>query len=74
VHDRMPVILHPRDYDRWLQRGEASQLPVDLLRPYESEEMQAALCNPAVGDARNNGPELLECPNPPEQPALLNSL
>jgi hypothetical protein len=36
--------------------------------------MQAALCNPAVGDARNNGPELLECPNPPEQPALLNSL
>jgi putative SOS response-associated peptidase YedK len=74
VHDRMPVILHPRDYDRWLQRDEASQLPVDLLRPYESEEMQAALCNPAVGDARNNGPELLECPNPPEQPALLNSL
>lgn len=59
VHDRMPVILHPRDYDRWLQRGEARQPPVDLLRPYESEEMRAMPCNPAVGDVRNNGPELL---------------
>ena len=66
----MTVILHPRDYDRWLERGEVSQLPV----PYESDEMQAGPCNPAVGDVRNNGPELLECPNPPEPPSLLNSL
>lgn len=48
VHNRMPVILHPRDYDRWLQRGEAHQLPVDLLRPYEADAMTAEPVNPAV--------------------------
>ena len=73
VHDRMPVILHARDYDRWLERGQAHQLPVDLLRPYEAEAMRAEPCSPAVGNVRNNGPELLQCPNPDEPPSLLNS-
>ena len=59
VHDRMPVILHPRDYDRWLERGQIHQPPVDLLRPYEADEMSATACNPAVGNVRNNGPEML---------------
>ncbi len=59
VHDRMPVILHPRDYDRWLERGETYEPPVDLLRPYEADAMRADTCNPAVGNVRNNGPEML---------------
>jgi putative SOS response-associated peptidase YedK len=59
VHDRMPVILHPRDYDRWLERGDAHRPPIDLLRPYEADEMQAAPCNPQVGNVRSNGPEML---------------
>lgn len=59
AHERMPVILHPRDYDRWLERGEAHRPPVDLLRPYEAAEMKADTCNPAVGNVRNNGPEML---------------
>lgn len=62
IHDRMPVILQPRDYDRWLQRGVVEQLPTDLLRPYPAEEMQAALANPAVGNVRNNGLEMMVCP------------
>lgn len=41
VHDRMPVILKPRDYDRWLARGEVEQLPIDLLRPFDAEAMRA---------------------------------
>ena len=80
VHDRMPVILHPRDYDRWLQRGHVEQPPVDLLRPYEADAMQAAPCNPAVGNVRNNGPEMLKgpemlaCPDAEGEPLrLLNS-
>ena len=59
IHDRMPVILHPRDYDRWLDREETERPPVDLLRPYETEEMYSALANPAVGNGKNNGPEML---------------
>lgn len=58
VHNRMPVILHARDYDRWLMRG-LNQPPVDLLRPYEGEAMTIDACNPLVGNVRNNGPEML---------------
>src|SRR5581483_3106259 len=60
VHDRMPVILHPRDYDRWLKRGEAQQPPVDLLRLYGEDEMTAKEANPKLGNPKNNGPEMLE--------------
>jgi putative SOS response-associated peptidase YedK len=34
IHNRMPVIVAPKDYGRWLDHGEPSHLPVDLLRPY----------------------------------------
>jgi putative SOS response-associated peptidase YedK len=54
----MPVILHAKDYDRWLDR-DAARPPVDLLKPYESEEMAAAPCNEDVGNVKNNGPEML---------------
>ena len=59
VHPRMPVILHPRDYDRWLDREETERLPLDLLRPLESEEMEMFAADPKVGNVRNNGPELM---------------
>lgn len=59
VHTRMPVILHRRDYDRWLSREVTEQPPIDLLRPYESEMMEMGPANPLVGNVRNNGPEML---------------
>jgi putative SOS response-associated peptidase YedK len=58
IHNRMPVILSPRDYSRWLEPGDPSQLPIDLLRPYPAEEMTAWKVSTAVGNVRNNGPEL----------------
>lgn len=59
LHNRMPVILHKRDYDRWLAPAEPSRLPIDLLRPFPAEEMKAWKVDPAVGNVRNNSPELL---------------
>ena len=59
MHPRMPVILSPRDYDRWLDREETEQLPLDLLRPFDAEEMDMHEADPKVGNVRNNGPELL---------------
>jgi putative SOS response-associated peptidase YedK len=56
----MPVILHPRDYDRWLDREETELSPLDLLRPFESEAMEMREANPKVNNVRNNGPELLQ--------------
>jgi putative SOS response-associated peptidase YedK len=59
IHDRMPVILHPRDYDRWLNDYDEARPPIDLLRPYESDGMTMTPANRAVGNVRNTGPEML---------------
>ncbi|HEY1902158.1 MAG TPA: SOS response-associated peptidase family protein [Terracidiphilus sp.] len=40
-HDRMGVILKPKDYQRWLEEGEEHSLPLDLLRPDPEEEMKS---------------------------------
>jgi len=59
IHNRMPVILAPNDYQRWLEPGEPTHLPIDLLRPYPAEEMKAWKVGSAVGNVRNNAPELI---------------
>lgn len=41
IHTRMPVILHAKDYDRWLSREATDQPPGDLSRPFEAEAMTA---------------------------------
>ena len=60
IHDRMPVILEPRDYDRWLDTGDPARPPVDLLRAYSSELMNAWPVSDRVGNVRNNDAALLE--------------
>ena len=71
IHNRMPVIVEKRDYDRWLEPGDAEHPPVDLLRPYPAEKMVAWPVSARVGNVRNNDAELLE-PETPEatQPGL----
>ena len=42
IHDRMPVIVAPEDYARWLDPAVQKPEPVlPLLRPYPSEPMEA---------------------------------
>lgn len=60
IHNRMPVILHPRDYDRWLDPVGPESLPVDLLRPFDTEQMTAWKVRKDVGNVRNNRPVLCE--------------
>jgi putative SOS response-associated peptidase YedK len=59
IHNRMPVVLHPRDYDRWLSDYDESRPPIDLLRPYEADGMRMTPANRLVGNVHNNGPEML---------------
>jgi putative SOS response-associated peptidase YedK len=59
VHNRMPVILPPGDFNRWLERGEAHQPPIDLLRPFPAEEMESFEVSKDARKVRNNSPELL---------------
>jgi putative SOS response-associated peptidase YedK len=57
IHNRMPVIVAPRDYKRWLDPSVPP--PLDLLRPYHAEEMRAWPVSDRVGNVRENAPELL---------------
>jgi putative SOS response-associated peptidase YedK len=58
LHTRMPVILSPGDYNRWLDPGEPTRLPIDLLRPHESNDMKAWKVSSRVGNVKNNDPDL----------------
>ena len=59
IHNRMPVILEPKDYSRWLEPAAVERLPVDLLRPFPAEQMTAWPVSDRVGNVRNNDSELL---------------
>jgi putative SOS response-associated peptidase YedK len=65
VHSRMPVILKPTNYERWLNRADTERPPVDLLTRYQADEMTAHPVDPRVGNVRNNEPslcDLWDCP------------
>lgn len=61
VHDRMPVILQPESYPLWLGEADGSpELLQRLLGPCPAELMIKWPVGSAVGNVRNNGPELAE--------------
>lgn len=61
VHDRMPVILHPEDYQLWLDEDERKQeLLNDLLQPYPASEMISYPVSTLVNSTRNKGADLIE--------------
>ena len=58
LHTRMPVILHPENYTRWLDPKSG---PVDdLFEPFATEDMHAWVVGPDVGNVRNNNPGLAD--------------
>jgi putative SOS response-associated peptidase YedK len=59
IHDRMPVVLDPSDWDAWLAEGTPTEQLRSLLRPAPAEPLAAYAVSPAVNNVRNEGPELL---------------
>jgi putative SOS response-associated peptidase YedK len=59
VHHRMPVILAPEDWDAWLdpENTDTEEL-AKLLVPAPEEMLTLWPVDPAVGNVRNNRPEL----------------
>jgi putative SOS response-associated peptidase YedK len=55
-HNRCPLIIEPKEYERWLASAEPSHLPIDLVRTYAAEGMKAW----RVAKLQGNGPHLLE--------------
>ena len=61
LHDRMPVVLEERDWDRWLDpdSGDVDAL-AHLLQPASDDLLVAYPVGSAVNSADNDGPELVE--------------
>ena len=60
IHDRMPVILHPRDYAKWLDPS--PQTPDQLLplfKPFPADSMDAYPVSTLVNKASNDVAELV---------------
>lgn len=57
LHPRTPVILQPEDWDRWLTPGSDAG---DLMHAPPDDRVEVRRIGPAVGNVRNDGPELIE--------------
>jgi len=61
LHDRMPLIINPADFDAWLDPAleDADKLQ-PLLQSYPAEQMEAVPVNIRVNDPKNEGEECLQ--------------
>ena len=61
IHDRMPVILHPQDYETWLdpalQKPEVLQ---PLLCPFPTAEMGSHAVSSRMNNARTDDPDCIQ--------------
>jgi putative SOS response-associated peptidase YedK len=67
-HNRCPLIIEPKDNERWLAPAEPSHLPIDLVWTYPAEKMKAW----RVAKLQGNSPHLLEPPTDPLESAPLS--
>ena len=58
IHDRMPVILDPSDYDLWMDPGMTSVAAAsDLLKPYDARLMRCYPIGNRINHAANDDKE-----------------
>ena len=60
IHDRMPVILAPEDWDAWLETdAKDAQALQNMLKPYPAEGMAAWPVSTKVNSPRNDSVECM---------------
>lgn len=60
IHDRMPLILHPRDYAKWLDPApQTSENLQPLIKPFPAEAMTAYPVSTLVNKVTNDTPQLV---------------
>lgn len=60
IHERMPVILNPKDYDLWLDPQVQTSEPLhQVLCPYPAPAMTAYPVSTLVNKAQHNSPECI---------------
>jgi putative SOS response-associated peptidase YedK len=60
IHDRMPVILSPKDEDAYLDPAQKPEAIAKLLKPCPKSWLSAYEISTLINSPRNNRPEVLE--------------
>ena len=61
IHDRMPAILKPKDYDLWLTPGELpAEKSLPLLKSYAAAQMKAARVSTLVNSPAIDSPDCIK--------------
>ncbi|MEL6745263.1 MAG: SOS response-associated peptidase [Pseudomonadota bacterium] len=61
IHDRLPVVIQPKDFERWLNCNDVGVSDVqDLLTPVDNLFFRAIPVSDAVNKVANTGPEIQE--------------
>jgi putative SOS response-associated peptidase YedK len=71
IHDRMPVVIKPEDFTRWLDcKAQEPRQVSDLMRPAEEDFFEAIPVSDRVNKVANMGPDLQErvAVEPPTKP------
>lgn len=61
IHHRMPVVVEPTDYERWLapERLPATALR-DILAPTDTDDLELFEVSPLVNSVRNDSPDCIQ--------------
>ena len=61
IHDRMPVILQPKQFDAWLDPGNHDTAALKtMLAPCRADLMATYPVSPAINSGRVEGPACIE--------------
>jgi putative SOS response-associated peptidase YedK len=61
IHDRMPMLIEPQNWARWLDPRESdTDVVAQLLIPAAAGRLEAYPVSTEVNDVRNDGPQLIE--------------
>ena len=60
IHDRMPVILPPEQYETWLQDSTPEHFLQQLLMPYPADAMEAYRVSSVVNSPKNDTPACIK--------------
>jgi putative SOS response-associated peptidase YedK len=60
IHERMPVIVDPADFDTWLDASVAVERAEALLKPFPAAKMAVYPVSTRVNSVANDGPDVVE--------------
>lgn len=60
IHDRMPVILPPEQYESWLHESASEESLMRLLVSYPADEMEAYPVGTQVNSPKNDTPDCIK--------------